>query len=118
MKSPARTTAPPASPSACRAAIFSTRVKPIKRLSTINSQPSTAFFGGALAKDLGDIEVHEIGVMKNNRLDRPLDLVALMTVGGDDVHDFAGNAVLVGERYATERMPQLLTKFSLNHFTC
>ena len=44
------------------------------------------------------------------------DLVALMTVRGDHVHDFAGNAVLVGQRDAAERMPHLLSKFSLNHF--
>src|SRR2546426_8286030 len=39
-----------------------------------------------------------------------------MTVSGDDVHDFAGNAVLVGECNAAKRMPHLLPKFSLNHF--
>ena len=54
--------------------------------------------------------------MKNDRFDRALHLVAFVTVGGDDVHDFAGNAVLVGERDAAERMPHLLSKFSLNHF--
>ena len=54
--------------------------------------------------------------MKDDRFDRALDLVALVTVGGDDVHDFAGNAVLIGERDAAKRMPHLLPKFSLNHF--
>ncbi len=84
------------------------------RLSTINSQPSTAtesLLGGALPEKLGDIEVHEIGVMENNRLDRALHLVALVAVRGDDVQDFAGNAVLVGQRNAAERMPHLLTEF-------
>src|ERR1700681_1837991 len=61
-KSPARTTAPAARPSACRAAIFSTSVRPIILLKKL-------LLGGALAKQLGDIEVHEIGVMENNRLD-------------------------------------------------
>src|SRR5437764_13158768 len=53
--------------------------------------------------------------MENDRLDRALHLVAFMTVGGDDVHDFAGNAVFVGERDAAERMSHLLPKFPLNH---
>src|SRR5207249_2484738 len=53
--------------------------------------------------------------MENDRLDRALHLVAFMTVGGDDVHDFAGNSVLVGERDSAEWMPHLLPKFSLNH---
>ncbi len=52
---------------------------------------------------------------ENNRLDRALHLVALMTVGGDDVHDFVRNAVLVGQRDAGERMPHLLSEFALNH---
>ena len=42
--------------------------------------------------------------MKNDRFDRALDLVAFMTVRGDDVQDFAGNAMLVGERNAAEWM--------------
>src|SRR5207248_4970881 len=66
---------------------------------------------------LGDIKVHEVGVMKNNRLDRALHLIALMTVRGDNVHDFAGNAVLVGPRDATEWMPHLLSEFSLHRFS-
>src|SRR5437868_6171494 len=53
--------------------------------------------------------------MKNNRFDRPLDFVSLVTVSGDHMHDFRGNAVLVGESDATERMSKLLTEFSLNH---
>src|SRR5438477_12434750 len=53
--------------------------------------------------------------MENDRLDRALRLVAFMTVGGDDVHDFAGNAVFVGERDAAKGMPHLLPEFSLNH---
>src|SRR5207248_8354067 len=72
--------------------------------------------GRALAKKIGDIEVHEVGVMENDRLDRALHLVAFMTMGGDDVHDFTRNAVLVGERDAAEWMPHLLTKFPLSHF--
>ena len=71
---------------------------------------------GAFAEELGDIEVHEVGVMENDRLDRALHLVALVTVGGDDVHDFTGNSVLVGERDTAERMPHLLPEFSLNYF--
>src|SRR5205085_10541920 len=34
----------------------------------------------------------------------------------DDVHDLAGNAVLVGERDPAKRMSNLLPKFSLDHF--
>src|ERR1700719_2137667 len=39
-----------------------------------------------------------------------------MTMRGDNVHDFARNAVLVGERDTAEWMPHLLSEFSLNHF--
>src|SRR6266481_4918328 len=75
-----------------------------------------SLLGRAFAQKLGDIEVDEIGVMKDDRFDRTLHLVALVTVGGDDVHDFARDAVLVGERDAAKRMPHLLSKFSLNYF--
>ena len=90
----------------------------MKRKIRVNSCVSWAelFFSGALAQELCDVEVDEIGVMKDDRLDRALDLVALVTVRGDDVQDFAGNAVLVSERDAAERMPHLLPKFSLDHF--
>ena len=53
--------------------------------------------------------------MENDRLDRALHLVALVTVGSDDVHYFARDAVLEGKRDAAERMPHLLPKFPLNH---
>src|SRR4029077_13459386 len=109
-KSPARTTVPAASPSACRAAIFSTSVRsikfPLERL-----LPS-----GALAKKLGDIEVYEIGVMEDDRLDGAFHLVAFMTVRGDHVHHLTRNAVLVSQSHAGERMPHLLPKCALNHF--
>ena len=68
----------------------------------------------ALAEELCDIEVYKIGVMKNNRFDRSLDLVALVAVCGYDVQHFAGDAVLVSERNAAERVTNLLPKFSLN----
>src|SRR6478672_10904517 len=54
-------------------------------------------------------------MMKDDRFDGTLHLVALVTVGGDDVHDLAGNTMLVGERDAAKRMAHLLSKFSLNH---
>src|SRR5437588_6543247 len=77
---------------------------------------SASLFGGPFAKELGDIEVHEIRVVKNDRLDRALYLVALMTVRGDDMQHFAGNAVLVSERHAAKRMTHLLSESSLDHF--
>src|SRR5437667_6316561 len=40
-----------------------------------------------------------------------------MTVRRDDVHDFAGNAVLVGERNAAKWMPHLLSELSLDHLS-
>src|SRR5438270_1505589 len=83
-----------------------------------DSQPSTALellLGGAFAKKLGDIKVHEVGVMENNRLDRALHLVALVTVRRDDVHDFTRDAVLVGQRDTAKWMPHLLPKWALNH---
>jgi len=83
-----------------------------QREAHINKQ---LLLGGALAKKLGNVEVYKVSVMENDRLDRALHLVAFMTVGGDDVHDFAGNSVLVGERDSAEWMPHLLPKFSLNH---
>ena len=53
--------------------------------------------------------------MENDRFDRALDFVAFVTVRGDDVQDFAGKPVLVGEGDAAERMPHLLPKFALDH---
>jgi hypothetical protein len=43
-------------------------------IKTLNNQLSTincweSFLAGALAKQLGDIEVNEVGVMENNRFD-------------------------------------------------
>src|SRR5207247_11109998 len=73
-KSPACTAVPGASPSAWRAAIFSTSVRPISRLSTINNQLSTincweSFLLTTFAEQLGETKIHEIGVMENDRLD-------------------------------------------------
>src|SRR2546423_9007881 len=51
---------------------FSGDVSVIFRLSTINHLLSTileSFLGRAFAQKLGDIEVDEIGVMENDRLD-------------------------------------------------
>ena len=82
------------------------------------SQPSTtleSLLRRALAKKLGDIEVDKVGVMENDRLDRALHFVSLVTVGGDDMHDFAGNGVFVGQRDSAEWMPHLLSKSPLNH---
>src|SRR5213592_761583 len=72
-------------------------------------------FRRALAKNLSDIEIDEIGVMKNDRFNRAFDLVALVTVRSDNVEDFAGDSVLVSERDATERMTDLLSKLPLDH---
>src|SRR5437870_4120573 len=58
---------------------------------TINYLES--LLSGALSQKLGDIEIHEVSVMENDRLDRALHLVALMTVRRDDVHDFTRNTV-------------------------
>ena len=73
------------------------------------------FFSGALSQELCDVEVYKIGVMKNYRFDRAFDLVALVTMRGDDVQHFPGNAVLVGQRDAAEGMPHLLPKFALDN---
>src|SRR5439155_6476167 len=89
------------------------------RLSTINPQLPTALeslLSRALTEKLGDVEVHKVGMMKNDRFDRALHLVALMAVSSDDVQHLAGNTVLVGQRDPTEGMPHLLAEFSLNHF--
>src|SRR5206468_1797184 len=83
------------------------------RLSTINSQlPTTleSLSGGALAQKFSDIKIHKVGVMENDGFDRALYLVAFMTMRGNDMHHFAGNPVLVGERDAAEGMPHLLPK--------
>ena len=89
----------------------------MKRKIRVNSCVSWAklSFSGAFTQELGDVEVYEISVMKNDRFDRALHLVAFMTVRGDDVHDFAGNAVFEGQRDAAERMPHLLPKFALDN---
>src|SRR6266496_444680 len=102
MKSPLRTTVPGASPSAWRAAIFSTSVSPISRfryprITLINGLENSrqfACFAGksflrwAFAQEFCNVEIHEIGVMKNDRLNRALHFVTFMTVRGDDVQDF------------------------------
>src|SRR5437588_8364853 len=77
---------------------------------------SASLFGGPFAKEPSDIEINEIGVMKNDRFDRALNFVALVTMRGDDMQHLAGNAVLVSERHAAKRMTHLLSEFSLNHF--
>src|SRR5712692_9587232 len=105
----------------CLASLGALKVSapPAVKLTVRTRRPAPALeslLGGALAKKLGDIEVHEIGVMENDRLDRALHLVALVAVRGDDVQDFAGNAVLVGQRDTAERMPHLLTEFALDRF--
>ena len=76
---------------------------------------TVSLFSGALSQELCDVEVYKIGVMKDNRFDRALDLVPLVTMRGDDVQHFAGNSVLVRERDAAERMPHLLPKLALDH---
>src|SRR3954447_21462393 len=89
------------------------------RFLTISSQPSTvsqSLLSGAFAEKLCDVEVNKVGVMKNYRFDRALDLVAFVAVGGDDVEHFAGKSVLIGERHAAERVAHLLPEFSLGHF--
>src|SRR6266516_4502001 len=75
-----------------------------------------SLLGRALAEELGDIEIYEVCVMKDDRLDRALHLVALVTVRGNDVHHIAGNPVLVGECDAAEGVAHLLPELSLNHF--
>src|SRR5919197_1430860 len=77
--------------------------------------PTGSLRSGALAQQLCDIEVHEVSMMKDDRLDRALHFVALMTVCGNDVQNCAGNAVFVGDRDAAERMPHLLPEFALDH---
>src|SRR5262245_60110984 len=74
-----------------------------------------SLFGRAFSQKFGDVEVYKIGVMKNDRFDRALDLVALVTVRGDDVQHLPRNAVVVSERDATEWMTHLLSKFALDH---
>src|SRR5439155_21565953 len=73
-------------------------------------------FRGAFSEELCDIEIYEIGVMKNDRFDRALHFVAFVTMRGDNVQDFAGNTVFVRERDAAEWMAHLLSEFSLDHF--
>src|SRR3954449_12551162 len=89
----------------------------MKRKISVNSCVSWTklFFRGSLSQELRNIEVHKIGVMKNYRLDRALDLVALVAVCCDDVEHFSGDAVLVSERDAAERMTHLLSEFSLDY---
>src|SRR5205807_1983472 len=60
MKSPARTTVPAAGPSACRAAIFSTSVRPISGPTALLRQ-----FRRSLADDFSQRNVHGFGVGEN-----------------------------------------------------
>ena len=70
----------------------------------------------SLAKELGDVEVDEISVVKNNRLDRALDFVTFVTVGRDHMQHFRWNAVFISEGDTAERVAKLPAKFSLNNF--
>jgi hypothetical protein len=79
-----------------------------------SEEPNASLPDRAFAKEFRNIEIHKIGMMENNRLDGALHLVALVTVGGDDVHDFPGNTMLVGQRDAGKWMPDLLAKRALN----
>src|SRR5438552_10883585 len=54
---------------------------------------SASLLGCALAQQLGNVEVDEISVMKNDRFNRALCLITFMTVRGDNVQDFTGNPV-------------------------
>ena len=47
-------------------------------------------------------KVHEIGIVKNDRLDRALDLVAFMTVRGNDVQDFTEDSNASSNRSPAE----------------
>src|SRR6266436_1410748 len=123
MKSPLRTTVLGASPSAWRAAIFSTSVRLIQRRQQIiqlrRTRPALLqflLFRGAFTQKLGNVEVHEISMMENDRFDRALHLVAFVAVRGDNMQNFAGNAVLVSQRDAAEGMAHLLPEFSLDNF--
>ena len=100
----------------CSDCIF--KLRNLFRRHSLNQTPSRRYFQfscvvartyrlfrrGSFSKKLGNVEVHEIGVMKNDRFDRALHLVALMTVRRYDVQHFAGDAVFVGERDAAERV--------------
>src|SRR6266566_6602816 len=76
---------------------------------------SASLLRGTLAEKLGDIEVNKVGMMKDDRFDRAFHFVAFVTVRGDDVQHFAGNAVLVRKGNAAEWMPHLLSEFTLDH---
>src|SRR6478735_11660200 len=89
----------------------------MKRKIRVNSCVSWAklFFRGAFSQELCYVEVYKIGVMKNNRFNRALDLVTLVAVRGDHVKDFAGNTMLVSQGHAAKRVTHLLPKFPLDH---
>ena len=70
---------------------------------------------GATAEKFGDVEVHKVGVVEDDRLDAAFDLLAFVAVGGDHVHDFCRHAVLVGYGDAAEWMPQHLAEVALDH---
>ena len=55
---------------------------------------------------LEDIEIDEVGVVDDDRLDRPPAAVAFLGVGGDNVDDLLGQAVFVGEGRARNRMAE------------
>src|SRR5439155_21552077 len=92
------------------------KIRVNSRVSRAHRLFNTSLLRSALAKQLCDIEVHEVGVVENDRFDRAFHLVALMTVRRDDVQDFTGNTMLVSQGDAAERMPHLLSKFTLNDF--
>src|ERR1700751_3422767 len=77
---------------------------------------TSSLFRGAFAEEFRDIEIDEIGVMKNDRLNRAFDFVAFVTVRSDDVQHLAGQTMLIRQRHTAERMAHLLPKCALDHF--
>ena len=66
---------------------------------------SASLLRRALAEDLGNIKVHEVSVMENNRFHRALHLIALVTMCRDDVHHFGRDTVFISQRDTAKWMP-------------
>ena len=94
---------------------FSPGASPATPTAGVASASGVGLSTGLTAEELRDVEVHEVGVVEDDRLDGSLDLVAFVAVSGHDVHDLRWNPVLVAQRDTGERVTQHLAEAAFDH---
>src|SRR5258707_15685614 len=67
-----------------------------------------------LPQHFRDVKVYEVRVVEDPAFYGTFDLVALVGVGGDDVHDLGGDVVLVAEGDAAEGVAEHVAHVALD----